>query len=183
MRADAKDHRTRIMSSYLDLVAEGGAITMERVAAAAGVTRVTLYRHFGDRDALRRAAVAQLIDETAGVFRQLSDDAPIEQTLEPVIAGGFTLARRFRAISTGVDYGDPDLTRHWRRAVAPLVRRLRTAQQRGELRSDLPPELLADALIALIETSLDHSAGLDVRSRTRAVLGLFLRGTEPRDAA
>jgi hypothetical protein len=43
--------------------------------------------------------------------------------------------------------------------------------------------LLADALIALLETSLDHSAGLDVRSRTRAVLGLFLRGTEPRGAA
>jgi AcrR family transcriptional regulator len=179
MRADARDHRLRIMSGYLDLVEEGGPVTMERVASAARVTRTTLYRHFSDRDALRRAAVAQLIDDTADIFRRLPDDEPIEQVLEGVIEGGFGLARRVRTLSTGLDYEDPELARRWRRAVAPLVRRLRAGQQRRELRRDLPPELLADALVGLIETSLDHSAGLDLRSRTRAVLTLFLRGAEP----
>jgi AcrR family transcriptional regulator len=178
MRADARHHRERIMAGYLDLAMDGGPVTMERVAEAAGVTRITLYRHFGDRDALRRAAVAQLIDDAAAMLAMVSDDDPIAQALEPAIDRGAALARRFRAIGTGLDYGDPELKRRWRRAVAPFVRRLLTAQRHGELRDDLPPELLADALIALLDTSLDHSAGLDARSRTRAVLTLFLRGAE-----
>jgi AcrR family transcriptional regulator len=178
MRADAREHRRRMISSYLDLAEEGGIVTMERVAEAADVTRMTLYRHFGDRDTLRRAAVAQLIDDTGRVLRELPDEDPIEEVLEAVIDGGFAVARRVRALSTGLDYGEPALKRRWRRAVAPLVRRLRAAQERGELRRDAPPGYLADALVSLLEAALDHGAGLDARTRTRWVLTLFLRGAE-----
>jgi hypothetical protein len=43
--------------------------------------------------------------------------------------------------------------------VAPLVRRLRAAQERGELRLDAPPEYLDDALVSLLEATSTTAQG------------------------
>lgn len=74
-RADARRNRERILCAAARLVDERGidAVSMDDVAAAAGVGKGTLYRRFGDRWTLLRA----LIEEPERAFQdQLIRGAP-----------------------------------------------------------------------------------------------------------
>jgi AcrR family transcriptional regulator len=67
-RADARRNRERILSAAACLIDEHGVdrISMDDVAAKAGVGKGTLYRRFGDRASLLRA----LIDEPERAFQE-----------------------------------------------------------------------------------------------------------------
>jgi AcrR family transcriptional regulator len=60
-RADARRNRERILCATARLIAEKGVecMSMDDVAAAAGVGKGTLYRRFGDRAALLRALISE----------------------------------------------------------------------------------------------------------------------------
>ncbi len=66
-RADAARNRERILAAAVGLIERHGieAITVQDVAAAAGVGAGTLYRRFGDREGLALA----LLDEEAREFQ------------------------------------------------------------------------------------------------------------------
>ena len=67
-RADARRNRERILCAARHLILEDGGIddvSMDDVAAAAGVGKGTLYRRFGDRSSLLRA----LIEEPERAFQ------------------------------------------------------------------------------------------------------------------
>lgn len=55
----SEETRDKILRAFLALAAERGmtAVTTRDIAAAAGVNEVTLFRHFGDKASLARAAV------------------------------------------------------------------------------------------------------------------------------
>ncbi|MFT3900578.1 MAG: helix-turn-helix domain-containing protein [Gordonia sp. (in: high G+C Gram-positive bacteria)] len=58
-RADAAQNRARLLDAAARLVAERGAadVTMDEVAAAAGVGKGTVFRRFGSRTGLMRALI------------------------------------------------------------------------------------------------------------------------------
>jgi AcrR family transcriptional regulator len=60
-RADAARNRRRVLDAAAALFAERGvaAVTVDDVAAAAGVGRMTLYRRFGDKGGLARALLGE----------------------------------------------------------------------------------------------------------------------------
>jgi AcrR family transcriptional regulator len=60
-RADAAENRRRVLAAACRLFAEHGAInvSMDQVAAAAGVGKGTLFRRFGDRAGLARAILSE----------------------------------------------------------------------------------------------------------------------------
>lgn len=68
LRADAVRNRARLLEAAARLAAEHGAaaITMETVAAAAGVGKGTVSRRFGDRNGLLQA----LLDHSEQQFQQ-----------------------------------------------------------------------------------------------------------------
>jgi AcrR family transcriptional regulator len=59
-RADAAENRRRILAAAVRLFAEHGAgnVSMDQVAAEAGVGKGTLFRRFGDRASLARAVIS-----------------------------------------------------------------------------------------------------------------------------
>ncbi|MFD2795911.1 TetR/AcrR family transcriptional regulator [Promicromonospora vindobonensis] len=67
-RADAARNRSRLLDVAARLVAEHGAqnVTMDEVAAGAGVGKGTVFRRFGDRSGLMRA----LLDHAEKEFQQ-----------------------------------------------------------------------------------------------------------------
>jgi AcrR family transcriptional regulator len=93
-RADARRNRERILCAAARLVDERGidGVSMDDVAAEAGVGKGTLYRRFGDRWSLLRA----LIEEPERAFQ----DAVIRG--EPPLGPGAPPVERLHAFGAGL---------------------------------------------------------------------------------
>ncbi|MCD0451675.1 TetR/AcrR family transcriptional regulator; helix-turn-helix transcriptional regulator [Actinocorallia sp. API 0066] len=141
-RADAASSAARILAATRALVGPGiDKVSLEDIAAEAGVGIATLYRHFPNREALARAVYEDLfatevmpfLDEAA---RHPSPVAALravaEKTLELIDSerGLFDRAGVFSEITMEA------LTR----ASAPIQAILKRGQDLGEIRPDLTPD-------------------------------------------
>jgi AcrR family transcriptional regulator len=99
-RADARRNRERILCAAARLVDERGieAVSMDDVAAAAGVGKGTLYRRFGDRSTLLRALIEEperdFQDELIRGEPPLGPGAPAKERLCAFGAGQLALLER-----------------------------------------------------------------------------------------
>ena len=158
-RADAARNRERILDATRRLIAKHGVqrMTLEGVAAEAGVGRATLFRRFPDRSALLLA----LLDEHE---RELQD-----QVLNgpPPLGPGATPGRRMMAFAEAL----LDLTlKHLElllgsETTAPLARmhtgayavwHLHLAALLSELRPDADPDVLADLTLSFYDAELQR---------------------------
>ncbi len=79
--------RTRVIQATQLLLAEHGlGVSMDQIAVAAGVSRRSLFRHFGSRDVL----VARAMDETVSAFGErvvarLAVEAPFSEWLQDLL--------------------------------------------------------------------------------------------------
>ena len=156
--------RERIVERAAELFAERGiaGTSLDEVLAAAGAGKGQFYHYFRSRDELAAAAVEQRCAQVvAGLTQALggvSSLAELEQALAGFIAAfeqagltgcpigtlsaevaGRNEEARLQA-AAGFDA--------WERLLADALARMR---QRGELRADAPPAMLATGLLASIE--------------------------------
>jgi AcrR family transcriptional regulator len=144
-----------ILRAALELLAEDGyrALTMERVRERSGVGKATLYRRYGSKEELVRAAIVHLnsdipMPEDTGSV--LGDFAATAQTILAGAARSGALTLMPRLLSEVV--GDPDmhalfsehLVEPRRRVVRGIVER---AKARGEMRADVDPDLAVDLMV------------------------------------
>lgn len=132
--------------------------TVEAVAERAGVSKVTLYAHFGDRNGLFEAVIGQVAERMEQGLAATARDQPLAATLEHF---GITLLTEIlsakmidfeRHLAPGLR-DHPELAARcfdagpgrFRRKLADI---LAAAMQRGELASD-DPGLAADDLFGL----------------------------------
>ncbi len=158
--------RAAILAAAQDLF--GGqpydTVTMEAVAAQAGVSKMTVYSHFADKETLFETIVAAVSDQMTSAVSGTDDDAAplserlttigvafltmildvsvrtIQHTLPAALHTDQTLARRFYEAGPG----------RTRRALAAMIAE---AAARGELVTD-SPEWAADDLVSLWEGGL-----------------------------
>jgi AcrR family transcriptional regulator len=173
-RADAARNRERILDAARRLIAKHGVqrMTLEQVAAEAGVGRATLFRRFPDRGALLLA----LLDEHE---RKLQDEI---LNGAPPLGPGTSPSRRLTAFSEALF----DLTLEHRELLlgsettAPLARmhtgayavwHLHLAGLLVELRPDADAAILADLILGLYDAEL-HQFLAEERNpkRTRKLL-------------
>ena len=62
--------REELLDAADRVVRSGGEMSMDDVAAEAGITKPILYRHFGDKDGLYEALAQRYVDELAGELEQ-----------------------------------------------------------------------------------------------------------------
>ena len=75
-RADAQRNRDKIVATaHQAFIRHGVGVPMEEIARRAEVGVGTLYRHFGDREALLRAVVVAAIDNLIALSRKETDHA------------------------------------------------------------------------------------------------------------
>lgn len=67
------DARSRILAAYADLVAGGDSPSLEKVAAAAGVSKGGLLYHFGSTTALRDGLIARALADTDAALVQAAE--------------------------------------------------------------------------------------------------------------
>src|SRR4030042_1864255 len=121
--------RQRILLPARELLAARGIrrVSMDDVAEAAGVTRVTVYRYFGDRESLVRAAFLHLAESLEALVPDLGPGPPpprIEAAGDgdPVLGGRHRVPGLLRPAGPGPlpGRGIPD---HRRRAPERHARR------------------------------------------------------------
>jgi len=150
-RADARRNRERILCAVARLVDERGidGVSMDDVAAAAGVGKGTLYRRFGDRWTLLRA----LIEEPERDFQDavirgeppLGPGAPPEERLLAFGAGLLELLDRHARF---ILVGDKVITGRYRHPVYAFYRMHVALLLREVLGEGARTEYLVDALLA-----------------------------------
>lgn len=142
-----------MLAAAITLLDERIDASMESVAAAAGVTRQTVYAHFPSRDVLQNAVVDELTRETMAAIDAL--DLDHGSALDGVLALLDVGWRGFEQhplllhlpLSAGQDERHEPVSER-------LERLIRRGQRVGEITRELPVAWLVSALIAL-----GHAAG------------------------
>ena len=160
-RADAARNRRAILLATEELLSQlpPEQISMEKVAAAAGVGKGTVFHRFGSRAGLMRA----LMQERAMVLQQavvdgpppLGSGAPARERLLAFIDGVIEVVSRNKGLLAALDHADavvqarvpgeeqPPLHALWHRHIADLIH---------EARPDLDADLTAHLILASLHS-------------------------------
>lgn len=194
------EKRRAILAAARDLFAAHGvaAVSMEAVAAAAGVSKVTVYGHFQDKPTLFEATVRAKTEDMATAMEELvASERSLAETLPAFGTQLLTFLSRpdliaFDRLLSGEAHRHPEIAARFYEAgpgrVCDILRRLIAAgARRGEVAVD-DPALAAEDLamlwlgMAQIRMRLGVAAPLDageVEARVRRGTRLFLAAFAP----
>ncbi len=164
-------------------------ITLDEVASAARVGKGTIYRYFQDKDDLFYQIVTGGLEEMCEL---LSSRVPADASFDEQLLGacrqisGFferrrQLTRMMQAEEGRMTCADGPLRQRWmkrrRRLVEAVGRILARGVEEGEVRDDLPPQVLASFLLGMLRTRARDLADFPPRMREfEVVLDLFRHG-------
>ncbi|MGJ0120092.1 TetR/AcrR family transcriptional regulator [Williamsia sp. MIQD14] len=190
MSPDAR--REQLERAAIDLIGSGGlsAATAEAIAEAAGVSKGLLWRYYDNLDGLMIAAGRRAFAALeSAVSVDVDLDAPATALFTSAIHRAASLPathpaelRAIRAIGAAFRPDDGDAAaraaeyRALHRRQADLLRR---CQERGDIRTDLDPDLLAITYQGMVDTMLDHldaDPTLDPAAHADHVAAVFLGG-------
>jgi AcrR family transcriptional regulator len=179
-RCDAIRNRRRILAAAREIVAEHGAegLSMNALAASAGVGKGTIFRRFGDRDGLLHA----LLDEDTITFQDgflsgpppLGPGAAAAERLEAFLIAYVRFALAHLELMLAAEQGHVE-------AASPVLAAFRIHV--AMLLSEIDPTLDADVVASLIINSvsardlrrLHRDLGASAEALERSALAL-LRG-------
>ena len=179
MRADAARNVHRIVEVAARLLGDDPHAGMTEVAAAAGVSRATVYRHFPTREELVGAIQRQAVEQARRALEGCRiDEGSATDALRRLVAAWLDLAERYSlpqlAMQPGLDTSDE--AREQRRAIfrQPLLALVERGRAAGEFSAELAPEWSARSFASLVlagaravaERDLDRRDAADVVFRT-----------------
>jgi AcrR family transcriptional regulator len=144
MRADARRNREALLQAAAALFAEEGTdVSLEAVAARAGVGIGTLYRNFPNRDSLVEAAyrteVAHLCDAASELLESNPPDVALAEWMDRFVT--YAAAKRGMAGALKAVNAKTDLYSQTRTQITGAIGGLLEAGvEAGSLRSDVEPE-------------------------------------------
>ena len=144
MRADARRNREALLQAAAELFAEEGTdVSLEAVAARAGVGIGTLYRNFPNRDSLVEAAyrteVAHLCDAASELLETNPPDVALAEWMDRFVT--YAAAKRGMAGALKAVNAKTDLYSQTRTQITGAIGGLLEAGvEAGTLRADVEPE-------------------------------------------
>ena len=182
------DPRARILSAGRDILAAEGlrAITTQKIAERAHVSKNTLYQSFPSKDALLRAVVLSLLE---GYFSQwdeiLDDDAPaIDRIQRSLHLVSEFLPQLQHQVLSQVEAVAPQLWEGIDAIRMQRIRRLQSlmedAQDEGYFRTDVNPEhwvlLLMGAIGSVVNPVVLFREGISFVDMFRSLHSIFYHG-------
>ena len=177
MSANRQEHGTRrvIVLAAARVLAARETASMAEIAAAAEITRGTLYRYFPGRESLIQALEAMANEEAGSSLA----DANLDQ-----VSAEEGLARAARALVTvGEDFiillrerrpPEPGFTE-------PLEALLERGREDGQIRTDVPLATLVESFLAVVGACVrtGKPAGMGLEDMSSTALRVFLTGARP----
>jgi AcrR family transcriptional regulator len=154
---------------------------MADVAAAAGVSRATLYRYYPHREALLDALSSQAIADAAARLADAGlERAPVEEAIERIVRALVAVGDRYAVLineHVNVDHDKAD------RCVGEPIRAVfARGIEAGLFRQDIDPEILLElfggALIGALKLNARRQLGVEEASAAAA--SVFLDGARAR---
>lgn len=187
-RAVARTRRA-ILDAAAAAWARDPGVPLGEIAAAAGVGRTTLHRHYPDRSGLILALAEDAILATAEAVRaaRLGEGAPVAalgRLLHELVGLGDRFAFLLNEPSMA---GNPEIDDAEARALLPVIALIERGQAAGDIRPDLPPRWIVEAMGMIVYAAwLSVRAGTLARSEavghTLALLVDGIRGPNPAGA-
>ncbi len=157
-RADARRSIDAILNAARIVFDERPDASMEDIAAAAGVTRQTVYAHFSSRDALIAALLHAAGAETvAAIDAARLDTIPPAEALRQFLDIGWQLIRRNpRLLGPALSRDPPGSNDPHHAGTARLEQLIRRGQHAGDFGSTLPAAWLTAAILGLFRTAAEQ---------------------------
>ena len=153
-RAVADRNHEAILEAAVQVLAAQSEAGVAEVAAAAGVGRATVYRHFPTREALIEALRLHASDEARQRFAaaRVDEGDPVE-ALERLVSAMLALGDRYRVIFPQHRQPTP---RRSEVLLKPLTRVIARAQAEGAIDAEVPPAWVIAALRALLRGAVEE---------------------------
>lgn len=172
--ADAEAHRRQTRAAILDatgaVVTEHGlpAVTVDLIAARAGVPVAKLYRHFPDLDTLLHAwHDRQVANHLAFLDDVGAQSRDVRRRLEAVLRSYAAIVHQtheHRATRGGAALHRDEHLANARRHLCEVIRGLiAEGAESGEFRTDIPVADLADQCVCTLSTAGDHTSTVAIR--------------------
>jgi AcrR family transcriptional regulator len=160
-RADAERNVWAILDAAVRVLGDKPDASMGEVAAAAGVTRQTVYAHYRTRDALLAAVLDHAMKTTLMAFAGARlDEGPPAEALDRLVASWWGSVRRHARILGTLGEGHPGVDRH--AFHAPVLERLAAFVERGRrakaFARDVPVAWQTAAFLGLVHTAAEEVA-------------------------
>lgn len=175
-RADARRNIEAIVDAATRLLAVDPEASVNEIAKAAGVGRVTLYGHFESRTALVREVVERAIHNTNDALSAVELDGDPRAALGRLLEATWHLTHRYGAlVVAGSRALQPEEFLRAHEEPAARVRSLlERGRQAGEFRADMPIEWQVSVIQAILHGA---SAAVHRGEVTVDEAPLLVRGT------
>ncbi|MCX5356228.1 TetR/AcrR family transcriptional regulator [Streptomyces mirabilis] len=188
LRADAERSVRAILEAAEQVLAQDAGASMEQIAEAAGLTRITVHRRFASRQALLEAlavsAKQQIID---AIEEARPDSAPALVALYRVTANVLRVKNTWRyTLSHATAHTPAAAVALWAEIDAHTVKLLTRAQGEGILAPDADLEWTRQVYYALLNEALNRPgadqdpAAQDPDTLAALVIDTLLHGAGPR---
>lgn len=186
LRADAERNRQRILEAAKTLFADRGVdVSVEEIAAAAGVGIGTFYRRFPDRESLVEAVFTTKLEgivAAAHAALEIEDPGEAFRTFVLTVARMHARDRGLKAVTLSSDRGHEQVAA-FRNAIQPLAQQLlERAQAAGAVREDLSTldiPMLYQAVSAIVDRTCGVAPEYFERTLTLLVDGLARERSAP----
>jgi AcrR family transcriptional regulator len=158
LRSDARRNRRTVLDAAVVLLAQRPQATMQEVADASGLGRTTVYRHFPRRQDLIDALFEEVLREAAETVEQaLRAAGSARELLCELGPRIIAIGDRYRFLDANPELRERALTPN-NDGANPLEAYLVAAQERGEIRPDVPVAWILTTLrglgvVAMVEVT------------------------------
>lgn len=154
-RADARRNIEAIIEAATNLLAVDPDASVQDIAKAAGVGRVTLYGHFDSRTALINEVATRAIAQTEEALRGIDLDGDPRDAMARLIDATWLLTHRFGGVVVAAGQALPpeELRRAHEEPAARARALLERGRAEGRFRTDLPVEWQITTIQAVLHAA------------------------------